>query len=83
MEKMFEKLSGKKYKKMVDEDLGSSNYAGATGSDTSERAFRNNSNEELAEESNAGSNENSNDESNYNSNDNPESYSGLKKFREN
>ena len=83
MEKMFEKMSGKKYKKMVDEDLGSSNYAGATGSDTSERAFRNNSNEELAEESNAGSNENSNDESNYNSNDNPESYSGLKKFREN
>ena len=83
MEKMFEKISGKKYKKMVDEDLGSSNYAGATGSDTSERAFRNNSNEELAEESNAGSNENSNDESNYNSNDNPESYSGLKKFREN
>ena len=45
--------------------------------------FRNNSNEELAEESNAGSNENSNDESNYNSNENPESYSGLKKFREN
>jgi len=83
MEKMFEKISGKKYKKMVDEDLGSSNYAGATGSDTSERAFRNNSNEELAEESNAGSNENSNDESNYNSNENPESYSGLKKFREN
>lgn len=85
MEKLYEKMCGKAYKKteVVDEDLGSSNYAGATGSDTSERVFRNNSNEEIAEESNAGSNENSNDESNYNSNDNPESYSGLKKFREN
>jgi len=85
MEKLYEKMSGKKYKKqeVVDEDLGSSNYAGASNSDTSERAFRNNENEEIAEESNAGSNENSNDGSNYNSNENPESYSGLKKFREN
>ena len=84
MEKLYEKMSGKGYKKpVVDEDLGSSNYAGASNSDTSERAFRNNENEEIAEESNAGSNEGSNDGSNYNSNDNPESYSGLKKFREN
>ena len=84
MERLFEKRCGKGDKKpVVDEDLGSSNYAGASNSDTSERAFRNNENEEIAEESNAGSNENSNDNSNYNSNDNPESYSGLKKFREN
>ncbi len=84
MEKLYEKMSGKKYKKpVVDEDLGSSNYAGASNSDTSERAFRNNENEEIAEESNAGSNEGSDENSNYNSNENPESYSGLKKFREN
>ena len=86
MEKLYEKMCGKSYKKPitdVDEDMGSSNYAGASNSDTSERAFRNNKDEEIAEESNAGSNENSNDNSNYNSNDNPESYSGLKKFRQN
>jgi len=84
MEKLYEKMSGKGYKKpVVDEDLGSSNYAGASNSDTSERAFRNNENEEIAEESNAGSNEGSDENSNYNSNENPESYSGLKKFREN
>lgn len=84
MEKLYEKMTGKGYKKpVVDEDLGSSNYAGASNSDTSERAFRNNENEEIAEESNAGSDEGSNENSNYNSNDNPESYSGLKKFREN
>ena len=86
MEKLYEKMTGKGYKKPitdVDEDMGSSNYAGASNSDTSERAFRNNKDEEIAEESNAGSNENSNDNSNYNSNENPESYSGLKKFREN
>ena len=84
MEKLYEKMSGKGYKKpVVDEDLGSSNYAGASNSDTSERAFRNNENEEIAEESNAGSNEGSDENSNYNSNENPESYSGLKKFSEN
>jgi len=85
MEKLYEKMSGKRYKKqeVVDEDLESSNYAGASNSDKSEEAFKNNANEKVAEESNAGSNENSNDESNYNSNENPESYSGLKKFREN
>ena len=85
MEKLYEKSTGKSYKKqeVVDEDLGSSNYAGASNSDTSERAFRNNENEEIAEESNAGSNEGSDENSNYNSNENPESYSGLKKFREN
>ena len=86
MEKLYEKMCGKSYKKPItdmDEDMGSSNYAGASNSDTSERAFRNNKDEEIAEESNAGSNENSNDNSNYSSNDNPESYSGLKKFRKN
>ena len=66
MEKLYEKMSGKGYKKpVVDEDLGSSNYAGASNSDTSERAFRNNENEEIAEESNAGSNEGSDENSNY------------------
>ena len=95
MEKLYEKMSGKKYKKPVmDEDLGSSNYSGASNSDTSgvasSHAFKNNANQPTAydkdkveEESNAGSNEGSNEESNYNSNENPESYSGLKKFREN
>jgi len=84
MEKLYEKMSGKGYKKpVVDEDMGSSNYAGASNSDTSERAFRNNAGEEIAEESNAGSNEGSFENSNEDSNDNPESYSGLKKFREN
>tara|TARA_R100001463_G_scaffold9771_3_gene29185 strand:+ start:323 stop:1531 length:1209 start_codon:yes stop_codon:yes gene_type:complete len=84
MEKLYEKMSGKSYKKpVVDEDMESSNYAGVSNSDTSERAFKNNANEKVAEESNAGSNENSNDNSNDDSNDNPESYSGLKKFREN
>ena len=49
MEKLYEKMCGKSYKKeeIVDEDLESSNYAGASNSDTSETAFRNNSNEEL------------------------------------
>ena len=84
MEKLYEKMTGKGYKKpVVDEDMGSSNYAGASNSDTSERAFRNNKDEEIAEESNAGSDEGSNENSNYNSNENPESYSGLKKFRQN
>jgi hypothetical protein len=48
-EKLYEKMCGKSYKKeeIVDEDLESSNYAGASNSDTSETAFRNNSNEEL------------------------------------
>jgi len=86
MEKLYEKMSGKKYQKqevVVDEDLESSNYAGASNSDKSEEAFKNNANEKVAEESNAGSNAGSNDNSNEESNDNPESYSGLKKFREN
>jgi len=52
MEKLYEKMCGKRYKEMVDE------------------------------ESNAGSNEGSNENSNYNSNENPESYSGLEKFKE-
>ena len=86
MEKLYEKMCGKSYKKPitgVDEDMESSNYAGASNSDTSERAFRNNKDEEIAEESNANSNDNSDGNSNYNSNENPESYSGLKKFRQN
>ena len=86
MERLYEKMCGKSYKKPItdmDEDMGSSNYAGASNSDTSERAFRNNKDEEIAEESNAGSNENSNDNSNDNANTGPESYSGLKKFRQN
>ena len=85
MEKLYEKMCGKSYKKpeIVDEDQESSNYAGASNSDTSERAFRNNKDEEIAEESNANSNDGSDGNSNYNSNENPESYSGLKKFRQN
>ena len=86
MEKLYEKMTGKGYKKPitdVDEDLESSNYAGASNSDTTERANKNNANEKVAEESNAGSNEGSFENSNEDSNDNPESYSGLKKFREN
>ena len=86
MERLYEKMCGKSYKKPitdVDEDMGSSNYAGASNSDTSERAFRNNKDEEIAEESNANSNDGSDGNSNYNSNENPESYSGLKKFRQN
>ena len=86
MEKLYEKMCGKAYKKPItdmDEDMGSSNYAGASNSDTSERAFRNNKDEEIAEESNANSNDGSDGNSNYNSNENPESYSGLKKFRQN
>ena len=86
MEKLYEKMTGKGYKKPitdVDEDMESSNYAGASNSDTTERANKNNANEKVAEESNAGSNEGSFENSNEDSNDNPESYSGLKKFREN
>ena len=81
MEKVYEKMCGKAYKRQMDEDLGSSNYAGAANNDKSQEAFRNNADQEIAEESNAGSNEGSNDNSNENSNDNKESYSGLKKFR--
>jgi hypothetical protein len=81
MERIYEKTCGKAYKKMVDEDLESTNYT-STGSDTSERAFRNNKDQDLAEESNGGLNENSNNSSNYRSNT-PKSYLGLKKFRKN
>lgn len=88
MEKLYEKMTGKAYKQpVVDEDLDSSNYAGASNADksgvNSSQSFRNNANQEIAEESNANSNDDSNDNSNYNSNENPESYSGLKKFRQN
>ena len=54
-----------------------------SNSDKSEEAFKNNANEKVAEESNANSNDGSDGNSNYNSNENPESYSGLKKFRQN
>tara|TARA_Y100000389_G_C17394664_1_gene481867 strand:- start:99 stop:1238 length:1140 start_codon:yes stop_codon:yes gene_type:complete len=56
MEKLYEKMTGKGYKKPitdVDEDLESSNYAGALNSDKSEEAFKNNANEKVAEENNA------------------------------
>lgn len=56
MEKLYEKMGGKT-KEIVkedpsdmEEDLGSSNYAGATGSDKSQEAFRNNANQEIAED---------------------------------
>lgn len=78
MEKLYEKMCGKSYKQpVVDEDLDSSNYAGASNNDksgvTSSQSFRNNANQEIAEEKeeveedtmyngkdNQGSNENSN-----------------------
>ena len=60
MEKLYEKMCGKAYKKPI------------TDVD-----------EEISEESNANSNDGSDGNSNYNSNENPESYSGLKKFRQN
>ena len=43
MEKLYEKMCGKKYVKqeIVDEDLGSSNYEGNTNNDKSITAFRN------------------------------------------
>ena len=71
-------MCGKSYKQpVVDEDLDSSNYAGASNNDksgvTSSQSFRNNANQEIAEEKeeveedtmyngkdNQGSNENSN-----------------------
>ena len=60
MERLYEKMCGKAYKKPI------------TDVD-----------EEISEESNANSNDGSDGNSNYNSNENPESYSGLKKFRQN
>jgi len=85
MEKLYEKMTGKGYKKPitdVDEDMESSNYAGASNSDTTERAFKNNANEKVAEAedvdevvtkgqnqgSNSGSNSQSDEYSNENSN---------------
>jgi hypothetical protein len=63
-------MAGKSYKKeeIVDEDLESSNYAGASNSDKTQQAFRNNKDQDIAEQSNQGSNENSNDGSDDNSN---------------
>ena len=78
MEKLYEKMTGKGYKKPitdVDEDMESSNYAGASNSDTTERAFKNNANEKVAEAEdvdevvtkgqNQGSNNGSNDSDGY------------------
>ena len=55
MEKLYEKMCGKSYKQpVVDEDLDSSNYAGASNNDksgvTSSHSFRNNANQEVAED---------------------------------
>tara|TARA_R110000803_G_scaffold99129_1_gene167175 strand:- start:2276 stop:3442 length:1167 start_codon:yes stop_codon:yes gene_type:complete len=72
MEKVYEKMCGKSYKKVVTE-MDPEAWKRQNGQDA-DWAPRN-------EESNANSNENSNDNSNENSNDNKESYSGLKKFR--
>jgi len=72
MEKVYEKMCGKSYKKVVTE-MDPEAWKRQNGQDA-DWAPRN-------EESNANSNENSNDNSNENSNDTEESYSGLKKFR--
>tara|TARA_R110001592_G_scaffold37339_1_gene124642 strand:+ start:200 stop:1441 length:1242 start_codon:yes stop_codon:yes gene_type:complete len=93
MEKIYEKTCGKAYKKMVDEQDGPGfKKANGMGADwvpktvgQSSEKYRENvmEEEDLEEESNANSNDGSNDNSNYSSNENPESYSGLKKFRKN
>ena len=72
MEKMYEKMCGKSYKKVVTE-MDPEAWKRQNGQDA-DWAPRN-------EESNANSNEGSNENSNENSNDNKESYSGLSKFR--
>tara|TARA_R110001632_G_scaffold10749_2_gene39410 strand:- start:3297 stop:4457 length:1161 start_codon:yes stop_codon:yes gene_type:complete len=72
MEKMYEKMCGKAYKKIVTE-LDPEAWKRQNGQDA-DWAPRN-------EESNGNSNLGSNENSNENSNDNPESYSGLKKFK--
>ena len=72
MEKMYEKMCGKTYKKVVTE-MDPEAWKRQNGQDA-DWAPRN-------EESNANSNNGSNENSNENSNDNKESYSGLSKFR--
>ena len=72
MEKMYEKMCGKAYKKIVTE-LDPEAWKRQNGQDA-DWAPRN-------EESNGNSNLGSNENSNENSNDNPESYSGLNKFK--
>jgi len=72
MEKMYEKMCGKSYKKVVTE-MDPEAWKRQNGQDA-DWAPRN-------EESNANSNNGSNENSNENSNDNKESYSGLSKFR--
>ena len=72
MEKVYEKMCGKAYKKVVAE-MDPEAWKKQNGQDA-DWAPRN-------EESNANSNEGSFENSNENSNDTPESYSGLKKYR--
>tara|TARA_R110000751_G_scaffold11771_9_gene40972 strand:+ start:2792 stop:3955 length:1164 start_codon:yes stop_codon:yes gene_type:complete len=72
IEKMYEKMCGKSYKKVVTE-MDPEAWKRQNGQDA-DWAPRN-------EESNANSNKGSNENSNENSNDNKESYSGLSKFR--
>ena len=72
MEKVYEKMCGKAYKKVVTE-LDPEAWKRQNGQDA-DWAPKN-------EESNANSNDGSNDNSNENSNETPESYSGLKKFK--
>ena len=72
MERVYEKMCGKAYKKVVTE-LDPEAWKRQNGQDA-DWAPKN-------EESNANSNDGSNDNSNENSNETPESYSGLKKFK--
>ena len=73
MERVYEKMCGKAYKKIVTE-LDPEAWDRQNGQDA-------NWDPKMEEGSNAGSNENSFENSNTNSNDTEESYSGLKKFR--
>jgi hypothetical protein len=72
MEKVYEKVSGKTYKKVVTE-MDPEAWKRQNGQDADWSPTN--------EESNANSNEGSFENSNENSNDTPESYSGLKKYR--
>ena len=70
--KVYEKVSGKTYKKVVTE-MDPEAWKRQNGQDADWSPTN--------EESNANSNEGSFENSNENSNDTPESYSGLKKYR--
>ena len=73
MERIYEKMCGKAYKKVVAE-MDPEAWKKQNGQDADWDP-------KMEEGSNAGSNENSFENSNTNSNDTEESYSGLKKFR--